>query len=86
MSRRGRRAASGGTVAITGSRPLNEQSLRTIPATPSASLGELAMKKPSMAFSHETASQKAKVFQGSQPPYPAADEFIHGLLARSKPL
>jgi hypothetical protein len=44
------------------------------------------MKKPSMAFSHETAPQKAKVFQGSQPPHPAADEFIHGLLARSKPL
>jgi hypothetical protein len=24
--------------------------------------------------------KKAKVFQGSQPPHPAADDFIHGLL------
>ena len=35
------------------------------------------------AFFHQSESQKAKVFRGSQPPYPAAHDVIHGL--REKP-
>ena len=32
-------------------------------------------------FSTNTNPKKAKVFRGSLPPHPAADHFIHGLLA-----
>jgi hypothetical protein len=42
-------------------------------------------KKPSMAFYHESEPQKAKVFQGSQKPHPAADEFFQRLLCVACP-
>jgi polar amino acid transport system permease protein len=37
-------------------------------------------KKPSMAFFRESEPQKSQGFRGSQPPHPAADDFLHGLL------
>jgi hypothetical protein len=37
-------------------------------------------KSPPWPFSPKANLKKAKVFQGSQPPHPAADDFIHGLL------
>jgi outer membrane protein assembly factor BamB len=38
-------------------------------------------KSPPWPFSTKANLKKAKVFRGSQPPHPAADDFIYGLLA-----